>query len=37
VAAYPPRSLSPAQVQQILIAADSLGEAEVALRAAAAG
>jgi chaperone BCS1 len=34
VAAYPPRSLSPAQVQQILIAADSLDEAEAALRSA---
>lgn len=31
---YPPRRLSPAQIQQALIAADSLGEALVALRAA---
>lgn len=34
VADYPPRTLSPAQVQQILIAADSLDEAEAGLRAA---
>lgn len=34
IAAYPPGSLSPAQVQQILIAADSLDEAEAALRTA---
>jgi chaperone BCS1 len=34
VAAYPPKTLSPAQIQQILIAADSLDEAEAALRAA---
>lgn len=31
---YPAKSLSPAQIQQILIAADSLDEAETALRAA---
>ena len=31
---YPARTLSPAQVQQILIAADSLDEAEAGLRAA---
>ncbi|MFO1219992.1 MAG: AAA family ATPase [Burkholderiaceae bacterium] len=34
VAEYPPKTLSPAQIQQILIAADSLDEAEAALRAA---
>jgi chaperone BCS1 len=34
VADYPPRTLSPAQIQQILIAADSLDEAEAGLRAA---
>ncbi|MBL0087239.1 MAG: AAA family ATPase [Ideonella sp.] len=34
VAAYPAGSLSPAQVQQILIAADSLDEAEAALHSA---
>jgi chaperone BCS1 len=33
VANYPPRLLSPAQIQQILIAADSLDEATSALRA----
>jgi chaperone BCS1 len=33
-AEYPAKSLSPAQIQQILIAADSLDEAETALRAA---
>lgn len=33
-AAYPARSLSPAQIQQILIAADTLDEAERDLRAA---
>jgi len=31
---YPSRSLSPAQIQQILIAADSVEEAEALLRAA---
>jgi mitochondrial chaperone BCS1 len=31
---YPDRSLSPAQIQQILIEADSVGEAEAKLRAA---
>jgi len=34
VADYPARTLSPAQIQQILIAADSLDEAETGLRAA---
>lgn len=34
VAAYRPRTLSPAQIQQILIAADSLDEAEGGLRRA---
>jgi hypothetical protein len=34
VAAYPARALSPAQIQQILIAADSLAEAEAALQLA---
>jgi len=34
VADYPPKTLSPAQIQQILIAADSLDEAETALRSA---
>jgi chaperone BCS1 len=33
VSDYPAKSLSPAQVQQILIAADNLDEAEAALRA----
>jgi len=36
VAAYPARSLSPAQIQQILITADSLDEAEAGLRGASA-
>jgi mitochondrial chaperone BCS1 len=31
---YPDKSMSPAQIQQLLIGADSLGEAESALRAA---
>jgi DNA polymerase III delta prime subunit len=31
---YPPRTLSPAQIQQILITADNLDEAEAGLRAA---
>lgn len=34
VADYPTRTLSPAQIQQILIAADNVAEAELALRAA---
>lgn len=34
VADYPPRTLSPAQIQQILITADNLDEAEAGLRAA---
>ena len=34
VAAYPSRTMSPAQIQQILIAADSLDEAEAGLRRA---
>jgi mitochondrial chaperone BCS1 len=34
VADYPPRTLSPAQIQQILITADDLDEAEAGLRAA---
>jgi hypothetical protein len=31
---YPAKALSPAQIQQILIAADNLDEAETGLRAA---